>query len=180
VLFQLAFAFCPDKSTRVKPSITSSSTAVLLQRIMADETNNENDVQIEGTYKLERNENLDDYFRTVGVPYLARKMMLTSSPEMFVTYEPDTEIWVFKTVTFFRTITQSFKLDEPYTEVMPSGDELESVTSRAGPSCFIIKSTHERIGSFERIFDFSKDELVITMKHSKGVQAKRFFKRVKS
>jgi len=61
---------------------------------------------------------------------------------------------------------------------MPSGDVLESVTTRDGPHAFITKSTHERIGDFERIFDFSEDELVITMKHSKGVQAKRYFKRI--
>lgn len=59
----------------------------------------------------------------LGVPYFARKMMLASSPTMTVTYEDET--WVFKTVTFFRTVTISFKLDEPYNEEMPSGDILD-------------------------------------------------------
>jgi len=140
-------------------------------------------VQIVGTYKLERNENLEEYFRVVGVPWFARKMMLTSSPVMTVTQEKDEEgdgegTWVFKTVTFFRTVILSFKLNEAYPEDMPSGDVLESITTRDGDFTFVTKSTHDRIGDFERIFDFDDDGLIITMKHSKGVQAKRHFKRV--
>jgi len=138
-------------------------------------------VKIVGTYKLERNENLDEYFTVVGVPYLARKMMLASTPILTVTNETDEdeddEIWVFKTETFFRTVVLSFKLGESYPEDMPSGDVLESVTTREGDYTFITKSTNANSGDFERIFDFSDDGLVITMKHSKGVQAKRHFKR---
>jgi len=133
-------------------------------------------VQIEGSYKLERNENLEEYFRVVGVPYLARKMMLASTPTMTVTFEDET--WVFKTVTFFRTVTISFKLDEPYKEEMPSGDILDSVCTKDGDFTFRIKSQQERLGDFERIFDFSDDGVVITMKHAKGVEAKRHFKRI--
>jgi len=133
-------------------------------------------VQIEGSYKLERNENLEEYFRVVGVPYLGRKMMLASTPTMTVTFEDET--WVFKTVTFFRTVTISFKLDEPYKEEMPSGDILDSVCTKDGDFTFRIKSQQERLGDFERIFDFSDDGVVITMKHAKGVEAKRHFKRI--
>jgi len=133
-------------------------------------------VQIEGSYKLERNENLEEYFRVVGVPFFARKMMLASSPTMTVTFEDET--WVFKTVTFFRTVIISFKLDEHYEEEMPSGDILDSVASKDGDFTFRIKSQHERLGDFERIFDFSDDGVVITMKHAKGVEAKRHFKRI--
>ncbi len=51
--------------------------------------------------------------------------MLASSPVMTVTHEEDEDTWVFKTVTFFRTVILSFKLDETYPEDMPSGDVLE-------------------------------------------------------
>jgi hypothetical protein len=133
-------------------------------------------VQIEGNYKLEKNENLEEYFRVVGVPWIARKMMAASTPTMTVTFEDET--WVFKTVTFFRTVTVSFKLDEEYKEDMPSGDVIDSVCSKEGDFTFRIKSKHERLGDFERVFDFSDDGLVITMKHAKGVQAKRYFNRI--
>jgi len=154
-------------------------------------------VSIEGTYKFVKNENLDDYLKTIGLPYIPRMLMLSTSPTVEVTKikdddntsediaeetEDQTEetapgdTWVFKTVTFFKTTVNTFKLNEPYEEEIPSGDILENVTTMEGDS-FITKCKNEKVGDFERIFDFTDDGLIITMKHSKGVQAKRYFKR---
>lgn len=58
------------------------------------------------------------------VPWLARKMMCSSSPIIYVSKDEE-ETWALKTVTFFRTIESSFKLDEEYEETMPSGNTYE-------------------------------------------------------
>jgi hypothetical protein len=142
-------------------------------------------IKREGTYTFIRNENLDEYFKAIGVPYIPRKMMLATSPTIEVTKtkdEDDTaedegDTWVIKTVTFFRTTIVSFKLNEAYEEEIPSGDILQNVTRSEGDS-FITECKNEKLGEFERIFDFTDDGLIITMKSKdKGVQAKRYFKR---
>jgi len=50
--------------------------------------------------------------------------MTTSSPTMYITKD-DEEQWIFKTVSFLRTTEISFKLDEPYEETMPNGEDFE-------------------------------------------------------
>jgi len=110
--------------------------------------------------------------------------MLSTSPtvEVSKTKDEDNEdgdespTWVLKIITFFRTTVTTFKLNEPYEEELPSGDILQNTTKMEGNS-FITTCENEKLGDFERIFDFSEDGLIMTMKHSKGVQAKRYFKR---
>jgi len=134
-------------------------------------------VQITGTYKLERNENLDEFYQKVGVPWIARKMMTSSSPTMYITKDEE-EQWVFKTVTFFRTIEISFKLDEPYEETMPSGDEFENTTTIEGDNKFITISKSGETVAFERQYEFNDEGMVMTLKAPDGAQAKRYFKRL--
>ncbi|OXA43912.1 fatty acid-binding protein [Folsomia candida] len=136
--------------------------------------------KIIGTYKLEKNENLDAFYTAAGVPWIARKMMLVSSPTIDVTQEKnenEEDVWLIKTVSFIRTINLSFKLDEPFEDVLPSGDVFETVARMEGDNKFILDSTREDT-SFIREYDFSEDGLVMTMKHPTGVEAKRYFKRV--
>jgi hypothetical protein len=47
---------------------------------------------------------------------------------MYVTNEKnenEEDTWLFKTVSFIRTVEQSFKLEEPFEETMPSGATFE-------------------------------------------------------
>ncbi|CAL8115400.1 unnamed protein product [Orchesella dallaii] len=117
-------------------------------------------VQIVGTYKLERNENLDEFYQKVGVPWIARKMMTNTSPTMYITKDDD-EQWVFKTVTFLKTVEISFKLDEPYDETMPSGDEFASVTTMEGDNKFTTTSKTGDDVAFERSYEFNEEGMVM-------------------
>jgi len=140
-------------------------------------------VQIVGSYKLERNENLDEFYQCVGVPWMVRKMMCASTPTMYVTKDEE-EQWNFKTVTFLRTIENSFKLDEEYEETMASGKLFESVTTMEGDNKFVTKSKTpetegEEIFTFERHYEFSDDGMVMTLKAPTSEKvAKRYFKRL--
>jgi len=150
-------------------------------------------VQITGSYKLEKNEKLDEFYTAAGVPWVARKVMLTTSPTMHITKEKDEnedDTWLFKTVTFIRTVEQSFKLNEPFEETMPSGDCFNSVATMEGDNKFILKSTSsistdddddtavEEKKELEREYLFTEDMLTITLKHPSGIEAKRYFKRI--
>jgi len=143
-------------------------------------------VKIVGTYKLEKNENLDAFYTAAGVPWIARKMMLATSPTTYVSQEKndnEEDVWFFKTVSFTRTIDLSFKLNEPFEDELPSGDVYETVAKMEGEHKFILESSKEdgdTVLSFVRVYEFSQDGLVMTMKHPTGVEAKRYFKRVEA
>jgi hypothetical protein len=138
-------------------------------------------VQIVGSYKLERNENLDEFYQSIGVPWFARKMMGASSPTMFVAKDEE-ECWNFKTVTFMRTSENSFKLDEEYEETLPNGKLLESITTMDGENKFVTKSKSTEEGddfNFERHYEFNDDGMVMTLQSSSAEKpAKRYFKRL--
>lgn len=89
-----------------------------------------------GEYNQQKTENLDAYyasvgeqifrynknqylFKFIGVPYIARKMMLLTSPKLTISQDGDN--WTLNTSTAIRTITSTFKLGEEYEESMPKG-----------------------------------------------------------
>jgi superfamily II helicase len=133
-----------------------------------------------GTYKLEKNENLDAFYAAAGVPWIPRKMMLATSPRMEVSQEKnedEEDVWLIKTVSFMSTVSLSFKIDEGFEDVLPSGDVFETVAKMEGDNKFVLESTKDDL-SFIREYEFSKDGLIVTMKHPTGVEAKRYFNRI--
>lgn len=133
-------------------------------------------VSIEGKYQHEKNENLDAYFREVGVPYIPRKMMQMSSPLLEVSC--NSEYWVLKSVTLMRTLEVEFILGEEYDEVMPNGDALKCTTTREGDSLITVSKAPNG-AEVTRTYDFSEDGVILTMVHQQsGETAKRYFKRL--
>jgi len=100
---------------------------------------------------------------------------------MHVTKDEE-EQWNFKTVTFLRTIENSFKLDEEYEETMPSGKQFESVTTMEGENKFVTRSKTpegEEEFTFERSYEFNDDGMVMTLQSPSSEKvAKRYFKRL--
>ncbi|XP_038215743.1 fatty acid-binding protein, adipocyte-like [Zerene cesonia] len=134
---------------------------------------------IAGTYKHYKNENFDEYFSAVGVPYMGRKMMGLSSPQMDITVDGDQ--MTIKTSSLMRKVEYTFKLGEEYEEHMPD-TVLKCVTKIQNDNEIITESvipaTGEKCG---RHYLFTDDECVITLTHDKAkVPAKRYFKRVTS
>ncbi|XP_019866421.1 sodium/calcium exchanger regulatory protein 1 isoform X2 [Aethina tumida] len=128
-----------------------------------------------GKYSHEKNENLDEYFKAVGVPYIPRKMMCSTSPSLEIATSEDGE-WTISTSTMLRTNVSKFKLGEDYEESMPGGiiknntviEDDKIVTSSIGPN-------GEKM---MRIYEFTDTHCILTMKHEKsGTEAKRYFKR---
>lgn len=130
----------------------------------------------EGKYQHERNENLDDYFKAIGVPYIPRKMMLTSRPTLEVKQEGDK--WTIKTISLLRTMELTFTLGEEFTESMPSGVTLKN-TARIEDDSIVISSTGPNGEKTERKYEFKDDEVILTMTHEQSGQiAKRYFKKI--
>ncbi|XP_012138901.1 fatty acid-binding protein isoform X2 [Megachile rotundata] len=131
---------------------------------------------IVGTYQHERNENLDEYFKAVGVPYIARKMMSMTSPRLEISNDGDK--WTIRTISMIRTVEIVFTPGEEYEEHMPSGVTLKNVTTMEGDS-IVTHSVGPDNTKVVRKYDVTEDGLVLTMTHEKSGQvAKRYFKRI--
>ncbi|XP_046813976.1 fatty acid-binding protein, adipocyte-like [Vespa crabro] len=131
---------------------------------------------IVGTYQHERNENMDEYFKDLGVPYIARKMMGLASPRLEISNEG--EKWTIRTVSMMRTIVLTFVLGEEYDEGLPSGETLKNVTTMDGDSLVTVSYRPDN-SKIVRKYDFTDDSVVLTMSSEKSeIMAKRYFKRL--
>lgn len=128
-----------------------------------------------GIYTHTHSENLDDYFKAVGVPYIPRKMMCSSNPTIEISKNEDGQ-WTITTKTLFRNVSYTFKLGEEYEETMP-GATIKSTTiikdDKLVTECISPDNT-----TITRIYEFTDTGLTLTYKHEKsGKEAVRHFKR---
>ncbi|KAH0551900.1 sodium/calcium exchanger regulatory protein 1-like [Cotesia glomerata] len=133
--------------------------------------------KILGKYQHERSENLDEYFKTLELPYLVRKMINISNPKIEVTKDGDK--WIVTTVTMMRTQVWEFTLGTEWEEVMPSGVKLKNTTTIEDDSLIIVSITEDGNKTIRR-YDFTDDGMTLTLSHERtDVVAKRHFKRIK-
>ncbi|XP_015110940.1 sodium/calcium exchanger regulatory protein 1 [Diachasma alloeum] len=133
-------------------------------------------VKIVGKYQHERSENLEEYFRTLGVPYVVRKMMSISNPRIEISQNDDE--WTLKNVTMLRTQEIKFKLGVEYEEFMPAGVVLKNMTNLEG-DCLITVSIGPDGNKVTRKYEFRDDQLILTMTQEKNdVVCTRYFKRI--
>lgn len=103
-----------------------------------------------GNYSHVKNENLDEYFKAIGiilkfmqinfffnfeiktlkhftgVPFIPRKMMMMTSPRLEISKSED-ETWTIKIITTIRTTELTFKIGEKFEESMPAGVTLKVI-----------------------------------------------------
>ncbi|KAG7307479.1 hypothetical protein JYU34_007678 [Plutella xylostella] len=132
---------------------------------------------IPGKYQHFKNEDIDDYFSAVGVPYLARKMMSMSSPLMEISLDGDK--MTIKSTSMMRTIESTFTLGEEYDEKMPD-TTLKSKTVIIGDDELLTESLiPDSEYKTKRHYKFTDEGVVVTLSHDKAARpAKRHYKRV--
>ncbi|XP_026329781.1 fatty acid-binding protein, adipocyte-like [Hyposmocoma kahamanoa] len=132
---------------------------------------------IPGKYQHYKNENFDDYFIAVGVPYIPRKMMAMSSPLMEITLDGD--MMTIKSSSLMRTLENTFKLGEEYEERMPNAT-IKSTTTIQNESEMVTNSVINETGDkCGRHYFFTDEECIVTLTHDKAkTPAKRYFRRV--
>lgn len=133
--------------------------------------------KITGTYKLYKNENLDNFFAALGLPYLVRKMLPLISPT--IEFNVDGDTMTVKVTSALLTQENKFKLGEEYIEKMPR-DTLKSVTLLINDTELVINSVAQSTGyKTNRHYLFSEDEVVETLTHEKATGVtRRFYRRV--
>lgn len=132
--------------------------------------------QLIGKYQLERNENLDGFFKAIGVPFMARKLMAATTPVVDITLKDDT--WTISTSTLIRTNELQFKAGEEYDEVMPSGDVLKNVTTVEDDRLVTVSKVADG-SQTTRTYSVIDSGMLLILTHDKsGETAKRYFKKL--
>ncbi|KAL7293197.1 hypothetical protein TKK_0013342 [Trichogramma kaykai] len=135
-------------------------------------------VSLVGNYQHEKNENLDEYFKAIGVPYIARKMMGVTSPRLEI-QKSDDDHWTIRTITMLRTIELVFRIGEEFEESMAGGITLKNVASLEEDESIVINCTGPNDIKVVRKYELKDHQIILTMTHEKSGQvAKRYFKKI--
>ena len=70
-----------------------------------------------GSYTFDKNEKFEEFLSATGVPLVARKMMVSTSPSLEISKQGDTWALAFKVLIKSNTI--SFELGKEFTEENP-------------------------------------------------------------
>jgi len=129
---------------------------------------------MEGKFTNYKNEKLDDFYAAIGIPWVPRKLMTSTSPTIEISKADDQ--WTIKTSSMMSTSSVTFKLGEEYTESMPGGRSMKNVAT-VEEGKLIIASESDR-GKSKRELEFTEEGFTMIMTHEKtDIVAKRFFKK---
>jgi len=131
-----------------------------------------------GKYQHEKSENLDGFFKSVGVPYLIRIMITRSNPDMEIE-KVDDEVWKISLKSLFRTGVRTFKLGEEYMEDMSGANKLKSITTLENKKLITNSENEDGTQKTKSVYELSDTHVVQTLTHiGTGQEAKRYFRKV--
>jgi len=131
--------------------------------------------RFEGKFTNTKNENLDEFYAAIGIPWVPRKMMTASSPTIEIS-SVDGQ-WTIKTSTLMSSSSNTFKLEEEYIETMQGGRTIKNVT-RIEDNKIITESVSDR-GTSKKVFEFNDEGFIMILTHATtDIVAKRRFPRV--
>lgn len=132
-------------------------------------------VQFNGTYKLEKNENLDEFLSKMDVGFMKRKLALSVKPTVVVEVEGDK--WKLVTHTPASTVTWTFTLGAEVTLPTNDGREVRAVFTLEGDK-LIQKTLSGKEAEVDNVREFTEDALIMHVTHKQsGVKCTRLFKR---
>ena len=80
-----------------------------------------------GKYNCVSAEHYNEFLQELGVNFVLRKAATASNPELEVTYDPISEVWLFRTSTLLKSIQLKFKLGEEFEEQTPDGRKVKAI-----------------------------------------------------
>ncbi|XP_063847871.1 fatty acid-binding protein-like [Scylla paramamosain] len=115
-------------------------------------------VQFNGTYKLEKNENLDEFLSKMDVGFMKRKLALSVKPTVVVEVEGDK--WKLVTHTPASTVTWTFTLGAEVTLPTNDGREVRAVFTLEGDK-LIQKTLSGKEAEVDNVREFTEDALIM-------------------
>jgi len=129
----------------------------------------------EGKFVNTNDENLDEFYTAIGIPWVPRKMLTASSPTMEISLADGS--WTIEVSTLASKSSNTFKLGEEYDETMQGGRTIKNVTRIEGNS--IITESESDKGTSKKVMEFDDKGFIMVLTHaSTDIVAKRHFNRV--
>jgi len=126
----------------------------------------------EGKWKMESQENFDDYLKAIGVGMMMRKMAGSSKPTLYISKAG--EKWTIKTEAA-KTTEMSFVLGVEFNEETADGRKCKSTISAEGPNKWVHVQKCEYPSTITReIVDANTMHITLAAKET---TAKRIYKR---
>merc|ERR1712018_21873 len=114
-----------------------------------------------GKYDRTSAEKYDEFLAELGVNFLLRKAATASTPRFEVTYDTDSETWLFKTSTILKSMELKFKLGEEFDEKSPDGRDVRAVVTKEGDSFISIQNAKKEGEKSTKITrEFKGDEVI--------------------
>lgn len=130
-----------------------------------------------GTYKLQRNEQWNEFLKALNVGWFQRRTACSVRPSLTIT-EGAQGIINLKTSGIKVVTEKTITLGEEHTEMLPNGMETKGVTVREGDNSLITRLTTQR-GNLEVRRDFTQEGMTQVFRLiDKDIEAIRYFKRV--
>merc|ERR1711953_1148236 len=99
-----------------------------------------------GSYQFEKNDNFDEFLTATGVPFVAKKVMLSTSPSLEVKQEGDNK-WSFTFKVLLKTNTISFEFGKEFTEENPVLGDSNKCVAEIVDGNIVIKTEHLKSGT---------------------------------
>ncbi|XP_037782886.1 fatty acid-binding protein-like [Penaeus monodon] len=132
-------------------------------------------VKFEGTYKHDKDDNLEAVFAKMGMNFFIRKLAVRSKPTVDIHVNDDS--WTITTTLPIKTLTWNFKMGQNVAVDGPEG-LVESVFTLNGDTMMQtpVDLANDKAIMIERLF--TEEGMVQTMTHKpSGTVAKRWFVR---
>lgn len=127
-----------------------------------------------GSYQNDRAEGMDEYFAALGVPWIARKIMLAITPSLVITKEG--EEWSIKYKTAVMDQTIKFVIGVEFDEPALMGSEIFKCLASQDVEGELSIVSRTSMGSLKRDFKATDTGVILTMTvMDKNVEARRYF-----
>ncbi|GMR50928.1 hypothetical protein PMAYCL1PPCAC_21123, partial [Pristionchus mayeri] len=132
-----------------------------------------------GRFVNHTEENLEEYFKEMGMPFIVRKIALNARVTL------DNKIkgnkWICAQETLLLTVKQEFELDKEVEETHPDGRKFMTTYTLTSDGKLV--STQRKIKESDKTSTatryFEGDDTMVVVMECGGVKAKRYFKRIK-
>ncbi|KAG5680733.1 hypothetical protein PVAND_010223 [Polypedilum vanderplanki] len=121
-------------------------------------------------YKLDRQENFEEYMKKIGVGMVLRKMGMSVHPTVYLVKDGDE--YSFHTDSTFKNTVMKFKLGEEFENETLDGRKVQTVITLDGNTMTQVEKGEKKSVI---VREFSDSEVVVTCEYD-GVVSKRWYK----
>ncbi|XP_070579206.1 sodium/calcium exchanger regulatory protein 1-like [Ptychodera flava] len=130
-----------------------------------------------GKWKHERSENFEEVLVAAGVPWLARKMMKTTSPVTEINVAED-GAWTLKLIVAVKTKVTTFKIDQVYEDTVGMSGTVKKFIAKLEDGKLVIQFAENPEEGMITTREIVGDQLIMKLQF-KDTVAHRYFRKVK-